>query len=157
MCRRLLQIEFLKAKGDRGPTAGHPTIDRPSNAEEFLTLDGISSMYQLAVVREGVLDCRHRGCWCMSCLKFILDDARRNAAEFNVPGCTSAKISADSYRLVRRLATKTGGSGSSKNADGVVQPAIDVALAASSVLAGDWLIFPAGIGEDDEQDDNEPF
>lgn len=148
-------IDFCRAhekSGTRDMEAGHPTVDRPSDPEEYNTLDGLSKMYQLAVVREGVLDCRHRGCWCLFCLSFLLDGNRGNRAEFNVPRCTSAKISPDSYRLVRRLATKTRGTGSSTAKSATVQPNIDVVIAAAAITTGDWLVFASPDVEDGEDE-----
>jgi len=142
----------LHSQGNRAASAGHPTVDRPSNPETYNTLDGLSKIYQLAVVREGVLDCRHRGCWCLPCLSYLLDANRANMAEFNVPRCTSARISPDSYRLVRRLATKKSGSGSATSKAATVQPNIDVAMAAATITTGDWLIFPSPDAGDAENE-----
>ena len=120
----------------------HPTISRPSKPETFRRLEGISSMYEFKVVGHGILDCRTRACWCVSCMHHTLESSdRHNSPSFVVPGCTSADLTEGPYALRRCGCPKTSGMGSTKDLPFVSNELKEVA---AGITEGDWVVFKDG-------------
>jgi hypothetical protein len=135
-------------------THDHNPIQRPT--ESFKTLEGISSHYQFVVKGEGHLYMRLRSCWCLPCMKELMDGALGwSNARYAVPGCDSMQSGTDAtaespsvYSFSRRECTKTSGPGVVRQVQRNRRNRNDLA---AQLAVGEWALFAAPNDDDDQQ------
>ena len=122
---------------------------RPVVPEKFKTLKGINKLYQLNVARRGWMHCRARPCWCLHCMKDVLEGDHSDLHEkgYYVPGCTSYHTAPEHFTYHLKACTKTKG----KHLEAAVTNVgvENVQLQAENISHGDWLLYwNAGAGDD---------
>ena len=135
-------------------TQDHNPIQRPT--EFFKTLDGISSHYQFVVKDEGHLYMCLRSCWCLRCMKVLMDGALDwSDARYAVQGCDSMRSgknatdkSSSVYSFSRRECTKTSGPGVVQQ---VQRNRRDQNNLAAQLTVGKWALFAAPKDDDNQQ------
>ena len=121
----------------------HP-IQQPE--ESFTALKGISSHYQFAVNNEGLLYMHLRSCWCLSCIKHLMNGTLCwVGTSHKVPNCEAlsssnaiTKATTNVYHCSHRRCEKTAGVGISTQIDITRE---DRNEAAHSLTVSNWALF----------------
>ena len=115
--------------------------------ETFQTMKGISDIYQLNVVRRGEYFWRNRPCWCVHCLKDVLEHPKNDPSQsYSTPGCMSAFHAPDMFRYHRQACVKITGRHIATPLP--QQPETDWNAVAKKIVSGQWLFFASQDPED---------
>ena len=131
---------FIHHSTDKDP------IKRPE--ESFVTLNGISKRYQMAVSKKGCVHWRKRSCWCLPCMASLSKGKLEWGQDHDIKKCKSVKESTQNcnnmYPFEKRICTKTAGPGVTTQVRVATRNRNDVS---TELSVGDFVIFDA---HDDE-------
>ena len=121
----------------------------PPPAFYFLSIEGISSTYQLNVLNKNQILVRNRPCWCLPCYQFSTTHNKSDFKDnFPVPRCKSCEASPENYNFFIKNCHKLTG----RNVTGKVKEIVPGSQdQAATLTQGDWVLCYSGSMGDDEE------
>ena len=113
----------------------------PRPVEEFGTMNTITKQYQFAVNNEGLLFIRQRSCWCLPCMKALLEGTLHWPEQKDIVGCETVALGGQGsmYKFTKATALKVRGANASRSSISLDKRTRFER--AKSLTVGDWVIF----------------